>query len=82
MKELLELRDWILRMIEIRENSEFVMESSYLTEITTRKLYIKLTPINYCLYDHVDVFLEENGIEVSYVSNFIRFKKKILKILK
>jgi len=79
MKELLELRDWILRMIEIRENSEFVMESSYLTEITTRKLYIKLTPINYCLYDHVDVFLEENGIEVSYVSNFILFKKKNIK---
>jgi hypothetical protein len=75
IEELLRLEQWIHQMMEFRDDTVFVMKSNYLPEIVSNRMCIQVAPHIYCLYDFVDEFLEEGGIEVSYFSNFIRFRE-------
>lgn len=73
--KLQQFEAWIYRMMDVRNEQQITMQSSYLPEVAEKELYIQPAPQIYCLYDFADEFLEEGGIEVSYKSNLIQFKK-------
>jgi len=75
MSKLKEFETWICKVMKECNKHEISMPSIYLTEVADKELYLQPAPNNYCLYDFVDEFLEEGGIEVSYNSNCIRFRQ-------
>ncbi|MFW9949058.1 MAG: hypothetical protein ACFFKA_02895 [Candidatus Thorarchaeota archaeon] len=75
LPKLLEFENWIYKkFIELKQN-DISIPSAYLTEIADEALYLQPAPRIFCVYDFVDEFLEEGGIEVSYNSNMIQFKQ-------
>jgi hypothetical protein len=74
LPKLLKFENWIRKKFMELKKSELSMPSIYLTEVADKELFLEPAPRIFCLYDYVDEFLEEGGIEVSYNSNAIKFK--------
>jgi hypothetical protein len=75
LPKLIEFENWIYKKFMELNKNELSMPSIYLAEVADKELYLEPAPHIFCLYDFVDEFLEEGGIEVFYNSNVIQFKE-------